>query len=143
MLSDYLPILWLIVIVAMVVLEASTYQLVAIWFAVGAVAALLASVLGLWGFNGQLFLFVIVSLAALIATRPLLRKLLKVKKTPTNSDRIIGQEAVVIKTITPLEKGRVHVSGLDWSAAADSEIPEGTVVEILSIEGATVKVKTK
>ncbi|MBP1581285.1 MAG: NfeD family protein, partial [Oscillospiraceae bacterium] len=87
--------------------------------------------------------FVIVSLAALIATRPLLRKLLKVKKTPTNADRIIGQEAVVIKTITPLEKGRVHVSGLDWSAAADSEIPEGTVVEILSIEGATVKVKTK
>jgi membrane protein implicated in regulation of membrane protease activity len=65
-----------------------------------------------------------------------------VKKTPTNADRIIGQQAVVLQAISPLKKGRVHVSGLDWSAAADEEILDGAVVEVLSIEGVTVKVKS-
>ena len=143
MLTNFLPILWLIVIVAMVVLEAVTYQLVAIWFALGGIFALFAAVAGLWGFQGQLTLFAVVSLLALIATRPLIRKLLKVKKTPTNADQIIGQEAVVVQAISPLKKGRVHVSGLDWSAAAEEEIPVDAVVEILAIEGVTVRVRRK
>ncbi len=33
------PILWLVAIVLLIVLEAVTYQLVAIWFALGAAAA--------------------------------------------------------------------------------------------------------
>lgn len=143
MLTNFLPILWLIVIVAMVVLEAVTYQLVAIWFALGGIFALFAAVAGLWGFQGQLTLFAVVSLLALIATRPLIRKVLKVKKTPTNADQIIGQEAVVVQAISPLKKGRVHVSGLDWSAAAEEEIPVDAVVEILAIEGVTVRVRRK
>jgi membrane protein implicated in regulation of membrane protease activity len=140
--NEYLPILWLIITVGLVVLEASTYQLVAIWFAIGGLFAMLAAVFGLCAFQGQLAIFTLVSLAALIATRPFIKKVLAVKKTPTNADRIIGQQAVVLQAISPLKKGRIHVSGLDWSAAADEEIPDGAVVEVLSIEGVTVKVKS-
>ena len=139
--NEYLPILWLILTVGLVVLEASTYQLIAIWFAIGALFAMLTAYFGLFAFQGQLAVFTIVSLAALIATRPFIKKLLSVKKTPTNADRIIGQQAVVLQAIEPLKKGRVRVSGLDWSAAAEEKIPVGATVEILSIEGVTVKVK--
>ena len=45
--NEYLPILWLIITVGLVVLEASTYQLVAIWFAIGGLFAMLAAVFGL------------------------------------------------------------------------------------------------
>ena len=130
--NEYLPILWLIVTVGLVILEASTYQLVAIWFAIGGLFALIASVLALGGFQGQLAVFTIVSLAALIGTRPFIKKLLTVKKTPTNADRIIGQQALVLQAISPLKKGRVRVSGLDWSASAGEEIPAGAIVEIIS-----------
>ena len=139
--NEYLPILWLAVTVVLVVLEAATYQLIAIWFAIGSLFAMLAAFFGFCGFQGQLTVFTVVSLAALIATRPFLKKVLNVQKTPTNADRIIGQRAMVLTAISPLKKGRVRVSGLDWSAASDEEISEGSVVEVLSIEGVTVKVK--
>ncbi len=143
MLTNYLPILWLAAVVGLALLEAATYQLVAIWFAIGALAAMFCAYLGWLGFTGQVTVFVLLSTAALIATRPFLKKVLKVKQTPTNADQLIGQEAMVIRAITPLKKGRVHVSGLDWAAAADLDIPEGAIVEILSIQGATLKVKAK
>jgi membrane protein implicated in regulation of membrane protease activity len=50
--NEYLPILWLIITVGLVVLEASTYQLVAIWFAIGGLFAMLAAVFGLCAFKG-------------------------------------------------------------------------------------------
>ncbi len=141
--KELLPLLWLALTVGLAIFEAATYQLVAIWFALGALVAMFCAYLGWLGFTGQVTVFVLVSLLALIATRPFLRKVLQVKQTPTNADRIIGQEAVVIQAISPLKKGRVRVAGLDWAAAADSEIPADAVVEILSIEGATVNVKQK
>ncbi len=139
--NEYLPILWLIVTIGLVVLEASTYQLMAIWFAIGSLFAMLSAYFGLFAFKGQLAVFTIVSLAALIATRPFVKKVLAVKKTPTNADRIIGQQAVVLQAIEPLKKGRIRVSGLDWSAAAEEEIPVGATVEVISIEGVTAKVR--
>lgn len=141
MFTNYLPILWLLIMVALVALEASTYQLVAIWFALGALAALLAATAGLWGFQGQLTLFVIVSIVALLATRPFVRKLLKNKKVATNADRVIGKQAIVLKEISPLKKGRVRVDGLDWSAISAQEIPAGETVIVESMEGVTVRVR--
>ena len=141
--TNYLPILWLAVVVSMVILEAATYQLVAIWFALGGIGALLAATAGLWGFRGQFTLFVAISVVSLIGTRPFIRKVLRGQPTPTNADRIIGQEAGGKEPSSPRKKGRGPGPGLDWSANATEEIPAGAVVEILSIEGATVHVCPK
>ena len=43
------PILWLILVILLIVLEVATYQLVAIWFALGAAAALIVSLFELSG----------------------------------------------------------------------------------------------
>ena len=67
------PIIWLILIVVLIVAEVATYQLVAVWFALGAVASLLASLMGASG-TVQLITFVVVSLLSLIASRPLVKR---------------------------------------------------------------------
>jgi len=141
--SAYLPLLWLGVAVALVLLELATYQLVAIWFALGAVVTLLATVAGVEGLKAQLTIFALASALALASTRPLVKKLLRQKHVPTNADQLIGQCGQVIVPISPSKKGRIHVGGLDWSAAADVEIPLGAQVEVLAISGATLTVRPK
>ena len=72
-------IVWLVICIASVVLEAASPQLTSIWFALGGLAALITSFIkpDLWWL--QLLIFVIVSAAALAATRPLAKKLLSKK----------------------------------------------------------------
>ena len=130
-------LIWLGAIVLFVVLEAATTQLVSIWFVAGAVAALIANMCSadLWL---QLALFLGVSAIALIATRPLAKKLVMQKKERTNADRVIGMTAVVTEEINnDLGVGLVNVAGAVWSArTADSSIvPRGSSVQIQSIQG--------
>ena len=93
---------------------------------------------------GLIVVFVIVSLIALILSRPLVKKLQSAPKEKTNADRIIGQTARVLQPITPDQKGRVRVDGQDWSAAAQNKgesFAVGEDVTIVRIEGVTVYVQ--
>ena len=113
------------------------------WFALGAVASLLVSLMGASG-TVQLITFVVVSLLSLIASRPLVKKIQSAPKEKTNADRIIGQTAVVIHPISPEQRGRVEIEGQDWSAAAvnkEESFTTGQKVQIVRIEGVTVYVK--
>ncbi len=91
-------VIWIAAIVVFGIVEAVTVGLVSIWFVPGAVAGLLAAVLGaaLWV---QIVLFFVVSIAALAATRPLVQRMLHRDETPTNADRVLGQTARVTETI--------------------------------------------
>lgn len=107
---------WIIALVVLIVVEAVTAQMVTIWFAAGAVGAIVAERLGaeVWV---QWVVFVAVSAVALIATRPLVKKITKAKVQPTNADRCIGMVAVVTEEINNVEgRGQVHVNGVTWTA---------------------------
>lgn len=107
---------WIIALVVLIIVEAVTAQMVTIWFAAGAAGAIVAERLGaeVWL---QWVVFVAVSAVALIATRPLVKKLTKTKVQPTNADRCIGQTAIVTEEINNVEgKGQVHVNGVTWTA---------------------------
>ena len=107
---------WIIALVVLIVVEAVTAQMVTIWFAAGAVGAIVAERLGaeVWV---QWAVFVAVSAVALIATRPLVKKITKAKVQPTNADRCIGMVAVVTEEINNVEgRGQVHVNGVTWTA---------------------------
>ena len=67
-------IFWIIVLVAAILAEAASAALISIWFAAGAVAALIAAALGA-SWILQLTLFVVFSAILLIFTRPLVKKL--------------------------------------------------------------------
>ncbi|MDR3209082.1 MAG: hypothetical protein LBT36_00435, partial [Oscillospiraceae bacterium] len=67
-------IMWLVLVIVFAVLESVTVQLVGIWFAVSAVAAMIFALLGL-EFWLQLLAFALVAAALVAATRPLARRL--------------------------------------------------------------------
>ena len=136
---------WILLTIALVVVEAVTVQLVTIWFAIGSLAALLADLLKVPP-PFQIVIFVLVSLISLIATRPLVKKFAHKKIQPTNADRNIGAEAIVTQTINNVKaKGQVNVNGMDWTARAQNDeiIEEGTLVVVKNIEGAKLIVAPK
>jgi membrane protein implicated in regulation of membrane protease activity len=137
-LSLTMPIIWLVLLVVFAIIEGITVGLASLWFALGALAALLVSLFcgNLWV---QTFVFAVVSLVTLLLVRPMASKLLQPKgKIPTNADRFIGKTGVVVEAIDNLTaKGQVKVAGQLWTArsAADTLISAGVEVTILSIEG--------
>ncbi len=133
-------IFWIVLLIILIVVEAITAQMVTIWFAAGAVAAIVAEMLGaqVWL---QWVAFIVVSVIALVVTRPLVRKLTKTKVQPTNADRCIGQIAVVTEKIDNIAaKGQVSVNGTVWTARSSdgTVIEENEKVTIEKIEGVKV-----
>ena len=130
-------IVWLIIAVIFGVIEAFTVGIATIWFAAGALAAAIAAMAGA-GLPVQIVLFFAVSIILLYFTRPLVKKKLKVGSEKTNTDALIGKEAVVTSDIPELGTGQVKINGLDWTAVgADPHtcITAGTTVIIEGIEG--------
>lgn len=136
-------IFWIVLLVVLIVVEAVTAQLVTIWFAAGAAAALVAELCGLQQWL-QWVIFIAVSVIALIATRPLVKKATKSTMEPTNADRCIGKTAVVTEDINNIEgKGQVHVNGITWSArSADGSVfKKDERVTVEKIDGVKLIVK--
>ena len=135
-------IIWLVLFVVSIVLEIVSFQLFSIWFAAGALAALIASLAGAPEWL-QIVIFVVVTAISLAATRPLAKKLQRKKPEPTNADRYVNQEAVVLEKIDNVKgTGQIKVLGQTWTARTldGAVIPKGASVRTLSIEGAKLYV---
>ena len=134
-------IVWLVLLIVFAVGEAVTVGLTSIWFAAGALGALITSTLT-ENLLIQIIVFLALSLVTLLLVRPLARKYFIPRRVATNADRILGQEGIVTEDIDNLEaKGQVKVSGTVWSARSQRDevpIPAGTRVRILRIEGVKV-----
>ena len=108
--------IWLFLIILFTVVEAVTPAIVSIWFALGALFALITAALSapVWL---QIIVFIAVSTLALILTRPLVKRKLHKDITPTNYDVLIGKTAVVIENINNTEEsGAVKIQGKIWTA---------------------------
>ena len=140
-----MPFVWLIIAVVLGVVEAVTVSLISIWFAVGALSAIIPAYLGV-PFWGQVLVFLFVSAISFAFTKRFFKDVVKVKKQPTNADSLIGTDGIVTSEINNLEgAGKVYISGLIWSARSENgeSIPEGAVVTAKKIEGATLIVEMK
>ncbi len=138
-------IFWIVLLVVLVIVEAATAQLVTIWFAAGAAAALIAERCHAPEWL-QWIIFITVSVIALIATRPLVRKVTKNKRQPTNADRCIGQTAVVLEEISNIEgKGQVQVNGIPWTARSldGTVFKKDELVTVERIDGVKLIVKAQ
>ncbi len=133
-------VLWLVLLFAFLIAEASTVTLTSLWFAAGSLAALAVSLLGgkLW-LQGAVFLSV--SLVCLWLLRPILQKYVKPKIVATGVDALTGKTAAALEDITQ-DSGRVKVDGMEWSARSVTRerIPQGTQVKIHRVEGVKLMV---
>ena len=78
---------WLIIFIVLIVIELLTMGLTTIWFAGGALAALLMSVLG-FGMPVQVVVFIIVSVLLLVLTRPIAVKYFNQNRQKTNVESL-------------------------------------------------------
>ena len=138
-----MTMLWFILMVVFLIMEASTVTVVSIWFVVGALAALILSMLEfqLWV---QVLAFLAVSCLLLALLRPVVKRFFTPRIVKTNVDGLIGSVGKVTQTIDNVNaKGQVKLGAMEWTARSVSgeSIPEGTLVRVVRIEGVKAMVE--
>lgn len=138
-LLQYFPVLfWLGIMILFLVIEAITVGLTTIWFAAGALVALLAGIFGV-GILGQIVLFFAVSLALLIFTRPVAVKYVNPHKISTNYEGAVGKTVKVLERVdNRAGTGRAVLNGQEWTARTREDnrtLEEGELAEVACIEG--------
>ena len=140
-----LTLFWLVAMIAFFVVEAATVNLLTLWFAFGALAALITSLLGgeLWF---QIVVFIVVTVITLIPTRKLAEKYFSKNHQATNSDIVIGKDCIVVEEIDNLlSTGAVKCLGKEWTARSEDgrKIVIGETVIAVAIEGVKLIVRKK
>ena len=133
-------IFWLIAMVVFILAEAATVTLVSIWFAAGALAAIVVALLG-GGLGLQVILFLAVAALLLISLRGIVRKYIHPRIVRTNVDAIAGTTGFVTTPINNVAAlGQVKLNGMEWSARSTdgTHIPEGVLVKVDRVEGVKV-----
>lgn len=144
--SFSMSVIWLIAMVILLVVEAMVPGLISIWFAIGALAALISALFHapVWL---QLVWFFAISILTLVLTRPFVKKYVNSRVTPTNADVVIGKDAVVTERIDNLHaQGAVMLDGKVWTARTEKEqvtVEAGETVRVLRIEGVKLIVEAK
>lgn len=136
-------IIWLVLIVVFVGIEIATVGLTSIWFAGGALAALIFALFGL-NMIWQIAIFAVVAAILLTFTRPWALKYLKPNLVKTNYETLIGEEVCLTESVDNLRgTGAALYKGQEWSARAYNEektFEAGMIVTIKEIRGVTLYV---
>lgn len=115
--------IWLVISGICFIMEICTVGFLIFWFAIGALVAMLASLL-IDSVVVQTAIFVIASAILLFTTRPFVNKFAKVESNvKTNAHSIEGKKGKVITEIDPVEgTGQIKVDGEVWSAKSRNNI---------------------
>ena len=141
---NWAAIIWLILMIVFILIESTTVMLVSVWFAAGALVALILSLFSL-PLPVQVIAFAVVSCGLLALLRPLVQKFLKPRIVKTNVDSVIGSTGPVTVAIeNNTAVGQVKLGTMYWTARSTTgdPIPEGTLVRVDRIEGVKVYVST-
>lgn len=138
--------IWLALMVVFIIIEIITVGLTSIWFAGGALAALLSGLFGMPA-AGQAVLFFIVSFGLVFLTRPFVLKYVKPHNIKTNYEDIIGRDVRVTARIdNRAQTGAAVCGGLEWTARSTDDnvaIEAGETASVAAIKGVTLLVARK
>ncbi|MBR1882537.1 MAG: NfeD family protein [Muribaculaceae bacterium] len=142
-LASNMWLLWATLCVAGLVLELSSGDFFIMCFAIGSLASLVCSLLGI-SITWQIIVFAIISVLCLFFVRPFVLKHLHRDKNErlSNADALIGQQGRVSESIEAGGFGRVAIDGDDWKAvsADGNAIAEGTRVRVTHRESIIITV---
>jgi membrane protein implicated in regulation of membrane protease activity len=135
---DYDVLTWMVLLIIFIVVELVSVGLTSIWFAAGALAALILALFGAPPV-AQFLVFVAVSVVLLAATRPWARKFINSNTHPTNADSLVGERIRIAERVSNFDQtGMAVVHGQEWTVRAQNDneiIEEGQFARILSISG--------
>ena len=137
-----MELIWLIIVISAIIIEALTFNLVTIWIAIGGLFAYISTFITDVE-NIQIVVFLLVTIISLISTRKFVKYFINKDKVKTNLDDVEGRYGIVTDKIKDDEIGRVKVMGKSWSAKSDDEktIEEGKKIKVIKIEGVKLIVK--
>ena len=141
-----MTVFWLALLIILIVIELLTMGLTTIWFAGGALAAALISI-PRTPVVLQVIVFLVVSIILLYFTRPIAVKYFNRDRIRTNTESLIGRQAIVISEINNIEGiGQVNTGGMEWSARSSFNniiLPVGSVVTVLGVDGVKLIVEER
>jgi membrane protein implicated in regulation of membrane protease activity len=147
--KDFLKpeLIWFLIGLALLLLEFALPGLIIFFFGIGACVVALVCLLTDISLNTQLLIFILSSILSLLCLRKWLKGIfmgyiVSKQDITENIEEFIGKRAVVKEKITPKTPGKVEFHGTNWTAEADEEIAEGTMVEIIGKDNITLKVKS-
>lgn len=136
--ADPFIVLWVLLIIAFVIGELISVGLTSIWFAAGALAALLLALLGV-GPLVQFAVFLIVSIVLLLSTRSWAQRFINSRTQKTNADSIIGQTIRIAERVSNRDQtGMAIVHGQEWTVRArsnDEVIEKDQNAKVVEISG--------
>ena len=132
--------IWLALTIVFVIIEVATTDISSIWFAAGALVSTIIAWLMPDSIMLQAIAFAVVTVAAMYFTKPLIEKYIT-KKTPTNMDMYIGQNALALSDISADKAGRAQIGGLSWQAKSSQNIAKGEMCKVVKIEGVSLVVE--
>ena len=134
----YMWIVWLGIFVLALIIEAFGSELVSIWFAAGALVALIVSFIPGAAWWIELIVFLVISVTTLLCLRPLLKRFVMRNQVNSNVDELIHKKGKMTKACDELNHGEGKINGVLWTAYSSDEktpIKEGSLVEVLAIDG--------
>jgi membrane protein implicated in regulation of membrane protease activity len=143
-------IVWLIIAATFAAAEVFTSGFVLLWFGGGALAASILALLGVDSVAAQLIVFLLVSIALVIASRTIFERIIFKRSAEgeglrSGVETMIGQCGEVVQSSrAPLNEGAVKIYGSVWTAfPAEGEWPlkEGDSVSVERIEGNAIYVR--
>ena len=134
---NWAALFWLILMVIFLVAEGASVMVISLWFAIGALAAMIASLCGaqVWL---QVVLFLTISIALVLALRPLTKKFFTPRLSRTNIDALLDAEGLVLETVDNINTtGRVKINGMEWAARSEDGqvLQPGTRIVVHRVEG--------
>lgn len=136
-------IIWIALIIIFAVVEIITVGLTSIWFAGGAVVALLVDAAGL-GPVWQFAAFVVVSVILLVFTRPWALKYMKPRLVKTNYEAAVDKNVCLTEAVDNIKgTGTAVLNGQEWTARAYEDgktFEAGMIVKVKEIRGVTLYV---
>ena len=147
--TDWFWIFWCVLGAILVVAEIFTSGFVLLWFGIGAFAAGLAALLGVDSLGIQFFLFAVISIGLIAASRTIFVNYFSREKTGTSLrtgvDALPGKIGTVVSSSKgALQEGAVKVFGSTWTAypaAGEEPLEAGERVCVESVEGASLYVR--
>lgn len=131
-------IFWLVLLIVLILIEIITVGLTTIWFAGGAVAALIAYALGVPQV-GQFVVFLVVSLLLLFFTRPLAVKYINSNSVKTNYESLIGKNIQITERVDNLkETGKAVINDVEWTVRTRKDgviLQPGSIARIVQVKG--------
>lgn len=139
--------IWLLVGVALILLEFVAPGVVIVFFGIGAIITALTTWLDLTpGLGSQMLVFGLSSVVLLFGLRRFVKKwFVGTSSNPNGSDDdFIGREARVISSLPGHGgPGKVEIKGANWNARSEEAVPAGETVIIERREGLTFHVRPR